>query len=37
MVKHAARIAFGFCNLDNQRRRVRLHSTRTTNGQRLRE
>jgi transposase len=29
MVKDAARIAFGFRNLDNQRRRVRLHCKRT--------
>ena len=29
MVKDAARIAFGFRNLDNQRRRVRLHCRRT--------
>ncbi len=28
LVKDAARIAFGFRNLDNQRRRVRLHCTR---------
>ncbi len=28
MVKNAARIAFGFRNLDNQRRRVRFHCTR---------
>jgi transposase len=30
LVKDAARIAFGFRNLDNQRRRVRLHCKRTT-------
>lgn len=29
LVKDAARIAFGFRNLDNQRRRVRLHCKRT--------
>jgi transposase len=29
MIKDAARIAFGFRNLDNQRRRVRLHCKRT--------
>jgi transposase len=29
MVKDAARIAFGFRNLDNQKRRVRLHCKRT--------
>jgi transposase len=28
MVKDAARIAFGFRNLDNQRRRIRFHGTR---------
>ncbi len=28
MIKDAARIAFGFRNLDNQRRRVRFHCTR---------
>jgi transposase len=28
MVKDAARIAFGFRNIDNQRRRVRLHCKR---------
>lgn len=27
-VKDAARVAFGFRNLDNQRRRVRFHCTR---------
>jgi len=30
LIKDAARIAFGFRNLDNQRRRVRLHCKRTT-------
>jgi transposase len=30
MIKDAARIAFGFRNLDNQRRRVRFHCTRRT-------
>jgi transposase len=29
LIKDAARIAFGFRNLDNQRRRVRLHCKRT--------
>jgi transposase len=29
MIKDAARIAFGFRNLENQRRRVRLHRKRT--------
>jgi transposase len=29
LIKDAARIAFGFRNLDNQRRRVRLHCNRT--------
>jgi transposase len=33
MVKDAARIAFGFRNLDNQRRRVRLHCKRTITSQ----
>jgi len=28
MIKDAARVAFGFRNLDNQRRRVRFHCTR---------
>ena len=36
MVKDAARIAFGFRNLDNQRRRVRLHCKRTTISSQLR-
>jgi transposase len=36
MVKDAARIAFGFRNLDNQRRRVRLHCKRTIISQPLR-
>ncbi|MGB6455888.1 MAG: ISL3 family transposase [Streptosporangiaceae bacterium] len=36
MVKDAARIAFGFRNLDNQRRRVRLHCKRTIFSQPLR-
>lgn len=36
MVKDAARIAFGFRNLDNQRRRVRLHCKRTITSQRPR-
>jgi hypothetical protein len=31
LIKDAARIAFGFRNLDNQRRRVRLHCKRTMN------
>jgi transposase len=35
MVKDAARIAFGFRNLDNQRRRVRLHCKRTIISQTL--
>jgi transposase len=29
MIKDAARIAFGFRNLNNQRRRVRLHCKQT--------
>ena len=29
MIKDAARIAYGFRNLDNQRRRIRLHCKRT--------
>jgi transposase len=33
MVKDAARIAFGFRNLENQRRRVRLHCKRTITSQ----
>jgi transposase len=36
MVKDAARIAFGFRNLENQRRRVRLHCKRTTISSQLR-
>jgi transposase len=36
LIKDAARIAFGFRNLDNQRRRVRLHCKRTTISQPLR-
>jgi transposase len=36
MVKDAARIAFGFRNLQNQRRRVRLHCKRTTISQPVR-
>ena len=36
MVKDAARIAFGFRNLDNQRRRVRLHCKRTMISRQLR-
>jgi transposase len=36
MVKDAARIAFGFRNLDSQRRRVRLHCKRTITSQPLR-
>jgi transposase len=36
MVKDAARIAFGFRNLGNQRRRVRLHSRRTITSQPMR-
>jgi transposase len=36
MVKDAARIAFGFRNLHNQRRRVRLHCKRTIISQPLR-
>jgi len=36
MVKDAARIAFGFRNLENQRRRVRLHCKRTINSQPMR-
>jgi transposase len=36
MVKDAARIAFGFRNLDNQRRRVRLHCKRTIISQPMR-
>jgi transposase len=36
LVKDAARIAFGFRNLDNQRRRVRLHCKRTMISQPLR-
>ena len=36
MVKDAARIAFGFRNLENQRRRVRLHCKRTIISQPMR-
>jgi transposase len=36
MIKDAARIAFGFRNLHNQRRRVRLHCKRTITSQPLR-
>jgi transposase len=36
MIKDAARIAFGFRNLDSQRRRVRLHCKRTITSQPLR-
>lgn len=36
MIKDAARIAFGFRNLENQRRRVRLHCKRTIISQPLR-
>ena len=36
LIKDAARIAFGFRNLDNQRRRVRLHCKRTTVSSQLR-
>jgi transposase len=36
MVKDTARIAFGFRNLDNQRRRVRLHCKRTIISQPMR-
>jgi transposase len=36
LIKDAARIAFGFRNLDNQRRRVRLHCKRTIISQPLR-
>jgi transposase len=36
LIKDAARIAFGFRNLDNQRRRVRLHCKRTMINQPLR-
>jgi transposase len=36
MVKDAARIAFGFRNLENQRRRVRLHCRRTIISQSVR-
>jgi len=36
LIKDAARIAFGFRNLDNQRRRVRLHCKRTTISQPMR-
>jgi transposase len=36
LIKDAARIAFGFRNLDNQRRRVRLHCKRTTISSQLR-
>jgi transposase len=36
LIKDAARIAFGFRNLDNQRRRVRLHCKRTMISQPLR-
>ena len=36
MVKDAARIAFGFRNLHNQRRRVRLHCKRTIISQPMR-
>ncbi len=35
MIKDAARIAFGFRNLNNQRRRVRLHCKRTITSQPL--
>jgi transposase len=36
LIKDAARIAFGFRNIDNQRRRVRLHCKRTIISQPLR-
>jgi transposase len=36
MVKDTARIAFGFRNLENQRRRVRLHCKRTITSQPVR-
>jgi len=36
MIKDAARIAFGFRNLQNQRRRVRLHCKRTITSQQMR-
>jgi transposase len=36
LIKDAARIAFGFRNLDNQRRRVRLHCKRTMISSQLR-
>jgi transposase len=36
LIKDAARIAFGFRNLDNQRRRVRLHCKRTLISQPIR-
>jgi transposase len=36
MIKDAARIALGFRNLENQRRRVRLHCKRTIISQPLR-
>jgi transposase len=36
LIKDAARIAFGFRNLDNQRRRVRLHCKKTTISSQLR-
>ena len=36
LIKDAARIAFGFRNLDNERRRVRLHCKRTMISQPLR-